>query len=140
MKTGILQIRFYKIAWLFCIAGWAWIFLQLSLSGHNDLFSVCWIKNLTGLPCPACGTTRAITCILTGNFALAQNQNIFGFPALLVLIMLPVWMLVDMYNEKTSLHKAYTGFENTLKRRPLVFALFIATITLNWAWNIYKHL
>jgi hypothetical protein len=140
MLTGIVQIRFYKIAWLFCLAGWAWLFFQLSLGGHTGLFSVCWIKNLTGLPCPACGTTRAVICILKGDFALAPSQNILGFPALIVLTALPVWLLTDMYTQSNSLQKAYTRFENLLKRKPLVFAFIIAIITLNWAWNLYKHL
>ncbi|MBX3271212.1 MAG: DUF2752 domain-containing protein [Sandaracinaceae bacterium] len=55
---------------------------------------LCWIKALTGLPCPGCGLTRSITNISHLHFADAAGFHPFGFPLYalsLVLVVALVW-------------------------------------------------
>ncbi len=37
--------------------------------------AVCLFRNLFGFECPGCGMTRAIACILHGEFARALHYN-----------------------------------------------------------------
>lgn len=45
-------------------------FLPISLQPQTSLCGFLW---LTGQPCPFCGITRALVCLLKGDFALALN-------------------------------------------------------------------
>ncbi len=42
----------------------------------------CWIKSLTHLDCPSCGTVRMMGYLKQGNFLSAFSQNQFMFFAL----------------------------------------------------------
>ena len=35
----------------------------------------CFLNSLTGLPCPGCGMTRAVTALLHGNWTLAMTYH-----------------------------------------------------------------
>ena len=50
-------------------------------------------RQVTGIPCPSCGTTHAILSITKGNFRQALDENILGFPATLMLVIFPVWIM-----------------------------------------------
>ena len=52
-------------------------------SGFSDGPILCLFRNITGLPCPFCGTTRSIGNILIGEFSNAVSFNLAGFPVLL---------------------------------------------------------
>ena len=41
--------------------------------------SLCWFYNLTHLPCPGCGLTRAFLCISHGQWGRAWGFNPCGF-------------------------------------------------------------
>jgi hypothetical protein len=58
-------------------------------------FDLCWLHAATGLPCPGCGMSRAISAISQGDFTAALGLNPFAFLAwptflgLAVLALLP---------------------------------------------------
>ena len=58
-------------------------------------FDLCWLHASTGLPCPGCGMSRAISAISQGDFSAALGLNPFAFfawptfLALAVLTLLP---------------------------------------------------
>ena len=95
MKTQIhhqpklLDSRITRLTIL--LAGWL-IIRETSIraNGFNDGPIVCPIRLLTGFPCPACGTTRSVGAISTGDFDLAWNLNPLGF-ALITAIL--IWTL-----------------------------------------------
>jgi hypothetical protein len=56
-------------------------------------FALCVFRGLTGLPCPTCGSTRALGRLLTLDFAGALVMNPF---ATLVALLMVGWALADL--------------------------------------------
>ena len=77
----------------------------------------CPLRSLTGIPCPLCGMTRAVTAAFRFDFIGSLRFN----PAGLLIIAVAAWALI------------------TLRKRPqLAIPVWIpvATIALMWAWNL----
>ena len=53
--------------------------MVIPISFLNSSPSLCIFKNLTGVPCPGCGTTRGFCSIMQGNFKQAYEYNKFIF-------------------------------------------------------------
>jgi Protein of unknown function (DUF2752) len=67
--------------------------LAVGLLGLDRLpFSVCLFKTLTGLPCPTCGSTRAVGCLVHLDLAGALAMNPLATMAAGVLA---IWALCD---------------------------------------------
>jgi hypothetical protein len=60
-------------------------YLPFPLQSHISLCGFLW---LTGRPCPFCGMTRAMACLLKGNFTLALNFHPLSPLALAALLVL----------------------------------------------------
>jgi hypothetical protein len=95
----------------------------------------CPFKTLTGIPCPACGSTRATSLLLQGHLHEAVMLNPL---VLLVHLIIPVflfWMLYDILKGRDT-------FLPNLKKdwNPKVKVLVFGIILCNWIWNIYKGL
>ncbi len=54
------------------------LYLLFILFGDSE-YSFCYFYNLTHLPCPGCGLTRAIRYLLNGEFLLALKYHFFSF-------------------------------------------------------------
>jgi hypothetical protein len=76
--------RLYAFMLAVCAAGWAWLAVHLGKSAALNV-QLCWIKATTGMPCPACGTTRAVDALMHGHLWEAMLINPFGLPALLLM-------------------------------------------------------
>ena len=46
----------------------------------NYLYTLCPVVNLTGYPCPGCGITRAMFCVLRFEFTEAWRMHPFVYP------------------------------------------------------------
>ena len=68
--------------WVLSAAGAAYLFFFQP--GRTGFFPACPFRTLTGLNCPACGTTRGLHQLLHGNFIAAFELN----P--LMVLMLPI--------------------------------------------------
>ncbi len=54
------------------VAPLAWV---MPAPGETEPFTFCLFTNLTGHHCPGCGMTRAVFCVLHGEFARAWACN-----------------------------------------------------------------
>jgi hypothetical protein len=91
----------------------------------------CFFKTLTGIPCPACGTTRFIQ----GDFLGGNPLGILVGAALL----LPFGVIFDWISGGDRVFRAYLWVESKC-RQPLVAVILIALVALNWFWTISKGL
>lgn len=135
MPLSIPRKRFYIFISLITIIGWGWLILQYYRPSAS---TVCLIKNVTGYPCPSCGTTRASIAVLQGKWATAIDHNLLGFFAIVMLVLIPLWLMKDYLQKQDSLYTHYTKTINTLKQKKAVFVILLLLITINWVWNLLK--
>jgi Protein of unknown function (DUF2752) len=124
-----------------CFIGYLWLFfLNFVLKKTTQTsFTTCIIKRATGYPCPSCGTTRAVASFFHGEFINSILLNPFGIIVASIMIVCPVWIVIDLLNNKETFHTFYIRLEIIIKKRKV--ALFLITlVVLNWIWNFYKKL
>lgn len=130
--------RLYTIVLLAGAGGFAW--LGYSMLSHRPLGGgVCLIKQVTGVPCPSCGTTRAIDELLHGHFTESVLVNPFGLLVFAAMALFPLWVLVDLLSGKRSFFYFYNRVEKLLQRKLIAIPLAVLVL-LNWIWNIFKGL
>ncbi|MGA9406545.1 MAG: DUF2752 domain-containing protein [Bacteroidota bacterium] len=119
--------------------GWiGWNFIEGS--EHSVIPSVCLFKEITGLPCPSCGTTRSLLLLMGGHFHESLMMNPFGIVLALALVIIPLWIVIDTLGNSDSFYKRYTQMEHLLAHHKLLAAFAAAIVMLNWFWNISKGL
>ncbi len=122
-----------------CLVGYTWLYFNNSSIAPHQESSICIMKQMTGISCPSCGSTRSILSILHGNFAEAAQWNPLGFLMLMLMIILPVWIIYDLIWGKDSFFVFYVKAEACFKQKRIAIP-FVTFILLNWCWNIYKNL
>jgi len=102
-------------------------------NGDPSGYGLCWFKNIFHIPCPGCGLTRALLCILSGDLKGAFFYNALSIPLFIAFICSAVWIIIDGVNKDDS-------FNRFMRRRmSKKYIVIIAVITLfNWIWNIKK--
>jgi len=104
-------------------------FFSSSINGHT----LCIFKNMTGVPCPACGSTRATILLFHGEFWKSILINPFGIITSILIIVSIIWMLIDILGSKET----YFPF---LKKdwNWKIKTILLLIIMINWIWNIIK--
>jgi len=131
--------RLYLALCIALLAGYSWLAWSLWHGQTQNAFTPCPIKNITGIPCPSCGSTRSLTALAKGHFTEALLINPLGLLAAAVMLTVPLWLLYDITFTKDTLYKSFKDFENTLKIKWVAISLIILVLA-NWIWNIYKGL
>src|SRR5690606_33270603 len=133
--------RLYTILALACILGYSWLFYSILKTENTgpEIFGACMFKNVTGIACPSCGSTRAMVLLAKGDFIGAILLNPIGLVLAAVMLVVPVWLAYDVLTKKDTLLVNYKKAENIIKIRWVAIVL-ILLIVLNWIWNIYKDL
>lgn len=127
----------YLLLLIGCVAGYAWL---LHTASHpQSTATVCLVKNTTGLPCPSCGSTRALVAMLQGDPGGLLRWNPLGALVALILFASPIWIAFDVITNKTSLHSFALRAEAFLQRK-VVAVPTITLVLLNWIWNFSKNL
>ena len=81
------------------------LFLVMPTSFFENKRSLCIFKNLFGINCPACGSTRAVSCLAHFNFqkALEYNKLIVVTLRLISYFWIKeLFRLVFSFNQKTK--------------------------------------
>lgn len=129
----------YTLFILLTLAGYVWVLFNLNdpYGSANDRYGFCLFKKTTGIPCPACGSTRSLLEIIHGNIAAGIETNPLGIIALIYLLILPFWLLTDLVLVKRTLPAFYLKAEKIVRKK-YVASLLILLVLANWIWNIYK--
>ena len=130
--------NFYVLIISLCLVGYAWLVYKILYPNFSN-FSGCLIKYTTTSPCPSCGTTRSLTAILHGNIQQALFINPLGIIVFLLMLLLPIWSIIDLVRNKRSLYHYFLIFENSIKQKRIAIPL-VLLLVINWLWNIYKQL
>jgi heme/copper-type cytochrome/quinol oxidase subunit 4 len=128
--------KLYSLVLIACSAGFIYLLYHLYYS-ESSQYSVCMIKNVTGFPCPSCGTTRAVQLMFQWHFIDSVMMNPFGIIISAILTLLPFWVVIDLILKRDTFLKFYKQSEIILRQKKIAIPLIILVI-LNWIWNIIK--
>ncbi len=133
---------FYIFVLALALGGYAWVTWTVLAGGSGTpaVPEVCLFRTVTHLPCPSCGTTRAISLLLRGDPAGSLLTNPFGMVDMLALLVLPLWALRDLLLRKESLFRVYRRWELYVIGRKWIASAAIVLVAINWIWNIHKGL
>jgi hypothetical protein len=133
--------KLYILILIACFLGYSWLlFLSSTPVKNSDLnLTVCIFKRVTSLPCPSCGTTRAVSYLFNGEIAKSLFLNPFGIIVAVIMIVSPGWIIWDAITKKQSFYNFYIKTEKLLRKKEIAIPLIVLVI-LNWIWNINKHL
>lgn len=130
--------RIYLLLGGLALAGHAWLLYYLVWGGPAESsLLACPTRKLTGIPCPACGTTRSAAALAQGQFELALWTNPLGYLALAFLLAIPFWLAYDLLCKSQSLKQAYQRAEAKIKQPQFAWPLALLLLA-NWIWNIFK--
>ena len=133
--------KLYILILIACFLGYSWLlFLKLEPVKNSGLdLTVCVFKRVTNLPCPSCGTTRAVSYLFKGEIVKSLFLNPFGIIVAVIMIVSPGWIIWDAITKKQSFYNFYIKTEKLIRKKEIAIPLIVLVI-LNWIWNIYKHL
>lgn len=134
----LTKSKLYAILLIACTAGYIWLWLNLA-NDNGNVVGGCLIKHATNIPCPSCGTTRAILLLLQGRFLDSLYINPFGLMVLMIMFFVPLWIAFDELTKKETLYRFYYKTESVLQR-PEYAVPGIVLVVVNWGWNIIKGL
>ena len=117
---------------LIYLAGFVWIVCNVFFDLH---LTVCPSKLIYRLPCPGCGTTRALGLLMAGHplDAAMMNPNIYLL--LVVLVTLPVAVIMQHFTGCDYLLR----FDNYLKRKSVLIPILLIELGI-WLKNIIQGL
>jgi len=113
----------------------AWVCLAFYGLGRD----VCYIKLLTGLPCPTCGGTRALLAIINGQFLAAWSYNPVGYLYLIIILIGLPLLITDLTFKQEYLFQLSESIIKFIKMKYPKLIL-ISVVVFNWVWNIQKGL
>ena len=112
------------------LAGYFLLFFFPHFISNN---SFCLFKYITGIPCPACGSTRATILLFDGEFLKSILLNPLGIITNALIFISFFWLIKDVFTGKNQ----YLDFMKS--NWQLKYKIFLVVIILsNWIWNIKK--
>ena len=130
-------MKFYSLIFVTLLFAYGWLGYNMyfdTLHDH-DTFTVCLFKNLSGMPCPSCGSTRAILLLLEGNLLDSVKMNPLGIPMIAALLLFPFWVVFDLVMDRSSLINTFHQLEESLKKKYISYPA-IGAVLLLWSWKI----
>jgi hypothetical protein len=116
-----------RLVWIWAATAAGAVLAAPLLVRLGDLLPACALRSLTGLPCPTCGSLRALRSLAAGKPLEAASQNpLFTIAALLFVaggLLAPVWVRAERRRPWT------------LRMDPRVgWALVLAAVLLQWVY------
>ena len=98
-------------------------------------FPQCWLRKLTGIPCPTCGCTRSLAAWTRFDFqqALVLNPLFFTLCALLILWVAGSGILAAIHRLTGKPLPPPTDWRAVTQRWP-VWKIAFALLALNWLY------
>lgn len=119
--------------WIIVILISSLYFTFCDLPNPQKHITICVFKNITGYPCGACGTTRALKYLFHLDFYNALIMNPLAYLVTIGALISFVWLLVDVLRNRST----FFSFFNRDIHWSLV-VLIIIFVAANWYWNIKK--
>ncbi len=129
--------RVFRFLTASMVAGYAWLALH---AGNFSVPTPCLFKLATGLPCPACGTTRSVILLLAGHPKEAFFMNPLGIFFAPALAITPLWLVYDWLRKSATLSIFVARLERNILINRWVAVSCATILLLNWGWNIAKGL
>lgn len=109
------------------------------------MFWQCPFKAIFGVPCPGCGTTRALVALLKGNFGDAFHINPLGIFATIAIIIYVGFRIIDCicgtFMVEHLFNRPLEQFKKNHKGLLITIISFCGIIAvLNAYWNHLKGL
>lgn len=101
----------------------------------NGHLTICIFHNITGYPCPGCGTVRGLKYFFHLDFYNALMMNPLGVIIALYMVVGLVWITIDLVRGSDSFARLAR-----FKLRWWMIVLVVVLVALNWWWNIEKGL
>jgi hypothetical protein len=130
--------KLYSVLLIVVFSGYSYLYYSLYHSINSNV-SFCIFKNVTGFPCPSCGTTRAVQLFLQGDFVASLQMNPFGILVAILMVVLPFWIVYDVLTHQQTFFINYKKVESIVRTKWLAILLIILVL-INWIWNIKKGL
>ena len=127
--------RLYSIILAACMAGLIWVVWNHSNLRSDNIQPFCIFHKVTGLPCPACGTTRATVMLIHGQIWEAISTNPLSLATTTIMLLAPLWIAFDLVTRKSSLLVAYRWMEQKLKQKRVAIPLILMVVAI-WIRNI----
>ena len=117
------------------LASYFWIFYSFH-SNETSIWKGCLLKQFAHIPCPACGTTRAIRLLLGGDIkgSFLLNPNVMVVLCLITFI--PCWVISEFTLQKNTLYCFYHQSGTVLRNHVLLFFLFLL-YPIHYCFNIF---
>ena len=107
--------------------------------GYALLSIPCIFHTITGDPCPACGTRRALLSLLKGDIYTSVLINPYGLLLALLVIFYTTGLTCDFIRKSRQFRDWLKRSEQLLANK-YILMLIILLMLLNWIWNIHKGL
>jgi hypothetical protein len=133
----VTRTTLYFLVFVTGLAAYAWVGWNVLSESHNG-FTLCLFKNMTGFPCPSCGTTRAILLLLQGEPIQSIAMNPLGIPSALLMIVFPCWIASDVVKRKNSFYNTFLYLEEWLRKKEIAYPALLL-LAMIWSWEIYNH-
>ena len=89
------------------------------------IYTICPVVLLTVIPCPGCGMTRALMCVLRLDFAGAWKMHPFIYP----IMILAIWFFYNRYLREDKGKKAWFT----------AVIVVAAAMILFYVWRMYVY-
>ena len=92
---------------------------------------VCLFKHIFKIPCPMCGITRGIKCILKFKIIESFKYNILSIPVFISIILFYIVYTISVVLKKEYIYNYYNYFV-------LHYKTIVVILIINWVINMIK--